>query len=429
MKPLRLVVALVVASGLLSPSAAQEVDVDSAGAREMASERLHVYLDCPEWRCDFDHFRREISFVTWVRDPEDADLHVLVTSQRTGGGGEEITLTFLGRGEFESLRRELAYTSGSTETEEETREALTRTLSLGLVPYAARTPAAEHLKVIYEGPTADSDTTPGTGDDAWNLWVFGTGLRMSMSGESSATSVSLSGDISANRTSEAWKIDLEIRGNYRENTFELSDGRTITSISRSYGAESLVARSMGAHWSAGFRSSARSSIFRNHDLALRLAPAVEYNLHPYAESTRRRLTFLYAVGPSYFDYREETIFGETEQTLVDHSLEISLDLQEPWGSANASLEGAHYLHDISKNRISLFGSLDVRLFRGLSFNTFGRIERVSDQINLRAGEASEEEILLRRQELATDFRYRFSAGFRYTFGSIFNNIVNPRLDD
>lgn len=408
---------------LLSPAAAQEAEPD--GERVGAAERLRVNLDCPGWLCDFDHVRREIPFVSWVRDPGDAHLQVLVTERDTGGGGSEHTFTFIGRGEYEGTRREMVYTSGSTDTEEEVRDGLTRTLSLGLAPHAARTPAGEHLRVTYEGPAAEEDAEPGS--DPWNLWIFRTSLRTSMSGEESTSSISLSGDLSANRTSEAWKIDLEVSGNYRENRFELEEDREFTSISRSYGAESLVVRSLGPHWSTGIQGSARSSTFRNHDVAVRFAPALEYNLFPYAESTRRQLTFLYALGPRYFDYREETIFGKLSETLVDQSLEISLDLEQPWGSARAGLEGSHYLHDLGKNRARLFGNLDLRLFRGLSLDIFGNVERVSDQLNLRAGEASEEEILLRRQELATDFRYRFSVGFSYTFGSIYNNIVNPRF--
>ena len=34
---------------------------------------------------------------------------------------------------------------------------------------------------------------------------------------------------------------------------------------------------------------------------------------------------------------------------------------------------------------------------------------------------------LERQALATDSRHSFSFGFNYTFGSIFNNVVNPRF--
>jgi len=43
--------------------------------------------------------------------------------------------------------------------------------------------------------------------------------------------------------------------------------------------------------------------------------------------------------------------------------------------------------------------------------------------------ASLEEILLRRRELETSYYYYFSIGLSYTFGSIYNNVVNPRFDD
>lgn len=36
-------------------------------------------------------------------------------------------------------------------------------------------------------------------------------------------------------------------------------------------------------------------------------------------------------------------------------------------------------------------------------------------------------MLRRRQALATDYEYELSIGISYTFGSIFNNIVNPRF--
>ncbi|HET7604058.1 MAG TPA: hypothetical protein VFK36_13630, partial [Gemmatimonadales bacterium] len=53
--------------------------------------------------------------------------------------------------------------------------------------------------------------------------------------------------------------------------------------------------------------------------------------------------------------------------------------------------------------------------------------RVRDQLYLPAAGLTPEEILLQQQELATDYRYFISAGFSYSFGSIFNNVVNPRF--
>ena len=41
--------------------------------------------------------------------------------------------------------------------------------------------------------------------------------------------------------------------------------------------------------------------------------------------------------------------------------------------------------------------------------------------------ASLEDVLLRRKMQKTDYSYYTSFGFTYTFGSIYNNVVNPRF--
>ena len=38
-------------------------DINSASP----TQRLFVFLDCNARNCDFDHFRREITWVNWVR--------------------------------------------------------------------------------------------------------------------------------------------------------------------------------------------------------------------------------------------------------------------------------------------------------------------------------------------------------------------------
>ena len=118
-------------------------------AQAQESGALRVFLDCQNMRCDFDHLRREIGFVNWVRDRQGADVHVLGTSQRTGSGGREYTLTFIGLGPFEGGADTLQFTTSRTDTDAEVRDALTRTLSLGLVAYAAATPLASHLSVGF----------------------------------------------------------------------------------------------------------------------------------------------------------------------------------------------------------------------------------------------------------------------------------------
>ena len=85
------------------------------------------------------------------------------------------------------------------------------------------------------------------------------------------------------------------------------------------------------------------------------------------------------------------------------------------------------LDNLSQYRIGVFGGIDVRLFKGFSLNMFGDYSRVRDQRNLPKAGASDEEILVRMKELATGYRYFVMVGVSYSFGSIFNNVVNPRF--
>jgi len=71
--------------------------------------------------------------------------------------------------------------------------------------------------------------------------------------------------------------------------------------------------------------------------------------------------------------------------------------------------------------------ISLRLVKGFSLYLNIDLESIHDQIYLPKGEASLEEILLKRKQLATTFNYSTSFGLRYTFGSIYNNIVNRRL--
>ena len=126
-------------------------------------------------------------------------------------------------------------------------------------------------------------------------------------------------------------------------------------------------------------------------------------------------------------YNEETVYFKTRESLINSSLQGSLELKEKWGSISSTLEYSFYLHDSGKNRIDWYGNIDIRLFQGFSFEISGGASRIRDQLSLPGGGASYEEILLQRAQLATGYEYWGSIGFRYTFGSIYNNIVNPRF--
>ena len=81
-----------------------------------------------------------------------------------------------------------------------------------------------------------------------------------------------------------------------------------------------------------------------------------------------------------------------------------------------------------KNIISLNTGLSLRLIKGLSLNVNGSGSMVHNQLSIPKGDYSIEDVLLERAELQTQFTYFASIGFSYSFGSIYNNIVNPRCN-
>ena len=61
-----------------------------------APQSVKVFIDCLNVSCDSDFLRTDISFVDHVRDRKDADVHVLITSESTGGGGQKYTVSVMG---------------------------------------------------------------------------------------------------------------------------------------------------------------------------------------------------------------------------------------------------------------------------------------------------------------------------------------------
>ena len=364
-----------------------------------------------------------------MRDRKDASLHVLVTNQSTGGGSSAYTLTFIGLRDLAGLTDTLHYNAPQSSTDDQKRNGLARIIKLGLVRYVARTSAGDRLQVSYSPASgADSGAGKSRSRDPWNLWVFRINANGNFSGEESQRFAFLRGSTSANRTSETWKARMSVQGDYNESKFTFSDGSKFASYTHSYGATQLLVKSLGPHWSAGERGSLSSSTFLNQKLFLRLAPTIEYDIFPYSEATRRQLSFQYAIGLNSFRYEDTTIFGKLSEVRPDQTLSAALDLKQPWGSVSTSLEGAAYLDDFSKRRAVLFNALNLRLFKGFNISMFVSASLVRDQLYIAKGDLSDEDILVRRRQLASSFSYFGGIGLSYTFGSIFNNIVNPRFD-
>ena len=412
--------------GCAPPSATAQ----TTAAQEPASsgaDALRVYLDCDRG-CDTEYLRQEITFVNYVRDRRDAQVHVLVTREGTAGGGQAFTLDYVGLEEFFGLDDRLMYYSTQDDTDDSERRGFAQVFQLGLMPYAARTPLAGRIEISHEAPTGQTlQLSAQPEDDPWNFWVMRVRFNTRVRGEDRETSKSFGGSVSANRTTDAWKINLGANVDYDEDSFELSDGRTVRDVSRNNALTARFIKSLGERMGIGFGGSAITSTFRNQDLTWHVAPAIQFNLFPYSESTRRELTLTYSPGYNSFDYAEPTIFDQTSETRLSHSVLVSLDTNQPWGDAGFTYEFSQFLDDTSQTRSVLFGNVEYRLFRGFFVTARGSLSRVRDQIYLARRGATDEEILLRRRDLATDSEYSFRVGFTYSFGSIYNNVVNSRF--
>jgi hypothetical protein len=418
-KRLLCVLALVCVALRISPAQTASA-AGPADGEALKKSAPKVFIDCSG--CDIDYIRTEITFVNYVRDRKDAQVHVLITTQPTGSSGTEYTMEFSGQEAFKGIDNSLKYVSGKTDTQDEIRAGLVRTLKIGLVPYAGRTPVADRLSISYQ-----DSVKPTSVDDPWDFWVFSVSGRGYFEGEKMARNYYINGSFSANRVTPAFKFRASYSASRSTDRFYLTSG-AIISTSKNHNINLLAVKSLTDHWSVGAGLSAYSSTYSNINFAIQPAPAVEYNFFPYSESTRRQLRFLWKPGYHYYRYREETIYEKTSEGLWGENYSIAFEMKEKWGTVSTEFEAFHYFSDLSKNHLSLYTELSVRVFKGLSFNIYGSFQRIRDRLSLVKGDASLEEVLLRRTQLATSYSYYSSVGLSYSFGSIFSNVVNPRFN-
>jgi hypothetical protein len=421
-----LAAALLLGLALPAPLALSAQAAPSAPAQ--AVEALRVFLDCNTF-CDFDHLRREITYVNWVRDRQDADVHLLITSQSTGGGGQQYVLKYIGLRSFRGTEHEVRFSTRQSDTDDEIRKQQTQRIGLGLAFYVAGGSLADRVRLTYTAPAAGDTAASQAPRDPWNFWVFRASANAQLSGESQSKRNNIFASLRADRVTERWKFRTSLSGSRNHSSFQLSDSSTFSSTTKSYTLSSLLVRSLGDHWSVGVQGNGLRSTRNNYDLQASFTPGIEYNIFPYKESSRRQLVLIYALGLSYSNYRDTTIFDKLKETRPTQSFTAAAEATQPWGSLFAQLRASNYLDDFSKNRFSIDAYCSVRLLRGLNLNVNGGYSRVHDQLSLLKAGLSDEEILLQLKQLKTSYYYYSSVGLSYTFGSKFNNVVNPRFNN
>ena len=408
---------------LLTPQPPAPTQPPAQTPQPPAAQRLKVFLDCGD--CFADFLREETGFVDFVRDRTEAALHVIITSTETGGGGREYVIAFTGQGDLSGRDSSMKAITGTGDTEDVRRRQLLTTMHIGLLSYMTRDGVPQHLQVEVNLREAPEGTQQR--DDPWNSWVFSIRGSGSVNGEESNKERQLSAELSADRITPEWKLTFGVEIDQETEEFDLDEDDPVEVHRRERDFSWLIVKALGEHWSVGATGTIESSTFDNIKLRFEAAPAIEYNLFPYSMYQRRQLRTQYAVGLQRQEYFEETLFGETEETVPGHEFSVTYDQQERWGSVEGRVEWFQYLHDLSKNRLEVNGELSWRILRGLSISAEGNASRIRDQISLPSRGATPEEVLLRLRQLQSGYEYGFSMSLTYTFGSIFSSIVNPRF--
>jgi hypothetical protein len=264
--------------------------------------------------------------------------------------------------------------------------------------------------------------------DPWDSWIFDVRGSGSFGSESQSKRSSISAATSARRVTDTWKFGVGVSGSYSEASYTFDDGTSSAFTLRSWGGNVRLVRSLDDHWSAGATGTVGHSEYNNQDLYARTQASAEYNVFPWKDATQQQLVLVYAIGGAMYRYQEVTLFGETQETRPLHQLIVASRVREPWGSIDASASFSQYLHDTSKQNVSGFFSTNVRLTRGLSLNLSGSASVVHDQLYIAAGGLTPDQILTQQRAQATTYRFGGYVGLSYTFGSLLNNVVNPRLD-
>lgn len=394
--------------------------------------RLRVFIDCTSTWCDQQYIRTEINVVDFLLDRTAADVHVLITSQGVGSGGDQYQLIFFGQNHYAGRLDTLRFSTDPNATDVEVREELVQYIGFGLVPYVMKCGPAGCMKVSLKNTDTSATAASTQTVDPWNYWVFSFGGNGNISADQVYKSFSGSGNINASRVTDSLKVTFGAY--YNDNislfTYTIDDSTyNIRNENNNYSFSHLLVKSLNSHWSLGYVANFNHSTFSNMKYQGFLSPCVEYDVFPYSDVNNRFFTFRYGLDVRYNSYIDTTIYNKMNEALVSQSLVSNISFNQKWGSVSAGFAWSNYLRDFRLNNLSLSTNVNLRIGGGLSVNLglYGGLTH--DQIELPKEGATSEEVLTRQRQLQSGYTMYAYFGINYRFGSKLNNYVNPRFEN
>lgn len=403
----------------------------NAYTQDTAKAKLKVFVDCRAG-CDLQYLKTEITIVDFVLDRTAADAHILITSQPVGSGGKQYQLNFYGQNNYKNYIDTLYFSTTPNATPTEIRENLLKYLMFGLTPLISKTPYASDVSISIKAKKATSERAPDTSNtkDKWNYWVYTVGLTGQLNADQVYNTKIFRSDFSANRTTDKLKVDFSAYGSLNNTTYNYSQGDSTTKFlvkNREYGFFHYLVKSLGQHWAVGYQANLTNNSFTNIKRKLYFKPAIEYNVFKTKDVNNRFLALRYGVDISNYHYYDTTVFNQISETRYGHKLSATLTLNEKWGTINTGIYYRKYFKGINLNSMGMSANANVKITGSLSFFVNIDATVVHDQINLIKSGATEQEVLTRKRQIASNFNYNTSFGVNFRFGSILNNFVNPRF--
>jgi hypothetical protein len=381
--------------------------------------------------CDLTYIRTEINVVDFVIDRIAADVHVLLTAQNIGSGGEQFQLIFYGLNRFAGIKDTLRFETLPLATDAEERELTVKYLQAGLAPFIAKAGYLNELTIqskLKTDSTGKAKQSNQNTKDKWNYWVFRSGVDGNFSSDQNYKSQNLNARFNANRVTDKLKILFSVNAGENRNVFNIGTDK-LTIKNHNLNFSHTFAKSINEHWTYGYDAFALQNTFSNIKSQFYVSPGMEYNIFPYKNVNSKLLTIRYGVDVRSNSYYDSTIYEKTREWLPGQNLSVNLSLNQKWGTISTGVTYRNYFTDWRFYNISFNTFMDVRLTGNLSFNLYAFPSIVRDQVFLPKGDATSDDILSRRRQLQSNYNFFMGFGITYRFGSILNNFVNPRFNN
>ncbi len=381
-------------------------------------KQLKVFLDC---NCDENYLKQNTSFLEYVRDQDLADIEIFILDVYTPTGSRSFEINIDGNNIYHEISTSSKVVGYSNDTSSTLRDKLLNKVKLALVPFLDK--GGYNIKIDVDSNLDDYSTN----DDKWKNWVFELSGSYNNDKEETRKTNRYEIEFEIDKLTPEWRIGIDFSRSESNRNF-FSNDNIYTSNRKTTSLRARVVRSVSNHFSLGAFVGGFQNTYENIDFQRYIMPAIEYSLFPYEDVLSREVTLAYRIGTGKRNYIEKTIYGYTKQIVYPHGLTLNVKFRKKWGNISSYVRGDQFLNDGTKKRLSLRSSLDIRVFEGLAVRFSSNINLIRDQYNLAASSTSSiEDLLLQQRQIATDYKTSFSVGLSYTFGSIYNSVINTRL--